>query len=158
MTYEFRHPTAEDVTSLAATMRPCDVQEVWAWSKHTPYQAVRRSVEVSRDTWAVRKGSTVLCIFGCAEPARTAILPVGQPWMLGSCDLVRHSKALLHYSKPWVDQLRETYGHLFNHVDARNHSAIRWLKWLGFTIEAPQPAGVNGEPFHLFWAGGTKHV
>jgi hypothetical protein len=48
-------------------------------------------------------------------------------------------------------RMRAAYPQLENHVDARNRRALRWLGWLGFTIEAPAPWGVEGRPFHRFW-------
>jgi hypothetical protein len=37
-----------------------------------------------------------------------------------------------------------------NYVDARHARSIRWLKWLGFTIEEARPMGFAGLPFHPF--------
>jgi hypothetical protein len=33
--------------------------------------------------------------------------------------------------------------------------SVRWLAWMGFTIDEPEPIGVNGEMFHLFHKEGV---
>ena len=40
---------------------------------------------------------------------------------------------------------------LLNFVDNRNIKAQNWLRWLGFTLEEPEPHGVAGLPFRRFW-------
>ena len=42
------------------------------------------------------------------------------------------------------------YTWLVNWVDDRNTCAIRWLKWMGFTIHEPEPYGVANLPFRRF--------
>ena len=42
---------------------------------------------------------------------------------------------------------------MFNYVDARHTDAIRWLKWLGFTLHPATPYGPFDLPFHKFTMG-----
>ena len=47
----------------------------------------------------------------------------------------------------------KTYRVLTNYADARNTTAIRWLRWLGFNILPAIPFGLDGLPFHPFELG-----
>ena len=52
-----------------------------------------------------------------------------------------------------VDGWRQEFPYMFNYVDVRHKEAIRWLKWLGFTLNEPTPYGPFGLPFHKFHMG-----
>ena len=49
-----------------------------------------------------------------------------------------------------MNWFKSAYPKLRNHVDARNSSAITWIKWLGFTVEKAVPYGPDGVLFHPF--------
>jgi hypothetical protein len=43
------------------------------------------------------------------------------------------------------------YDKLQGHIYSENTFALQWAKFMDFTIEEPQPYGVNGELFHKFY-------
>ena len=47
--------------------------------------------------------------------------------------------------------LKELEGPLFNQVYAKNIESIRWLQYLGFTVERPRPIGPSAALFCDFW-------
>lgn len=59
-------------------------------------------------------------------------------------------RGFLRGSKAVLLEMLQRHQVLVNYVDARNVSAIRWLAWLGFTIDSAVPYGVQGLPFHKF--------
>jgi hypothetical protein len=70
--------------------------------------------------------------------------------MLGSDKLDKVAKDLFKATKDIIDSFLDDHEVLFNYVDARNKKAVRWLKYLGATIEEAKPHGKDGLPFHLF--------
>lgn len=69
---------------------------------------------------------------------------------VGSHDLAAHARHFLRACAPVVREMGTDYLTLRNHVDIRNHLAIRWLQWLGFTLDDPIPFGPFGFKFHPF--------
>ena len=63
----------------------------------------------------------------------------------------RHQRAFLRRNREYVRQMQAAFPTLRNMVDARNEVSIRWLRWLGFTIEPAIRWGAAGMPFHPFW-------
>ena len=81
---------------------------------------------------------------------------VGQRiWMLGTDRLTENRKArwqLCVEGRKWVDEtIKELNAPLFNQVYSKNTESIRWLKYLGFTVERPRPIGLSGALFCDFW-------
>lgn len=140
--------TAAHVGELSATMRQADAREVWAAGRHTPEQAVKLSVLASRKAMSGLVDGKVACIFGIASP--TLLSDVGQPWLLGSDLVEQHAKRFLRLSRGWFEQQKGQYFALANLVDARNDKAIRWLKWLGFSLDEPVLFGPDQLPFRPF--------
>ena len=139
----------EDALELAPRLRMADRREVMASHGHRGLQALENSLRRSEEAWAVRRDGELLTLFGVA---RVALLGrEGSPWLLGSRSLVHHKRALLHFGRSHVAGWRESYDYLENWVDARNALSIRWLRWLGFTLEAPESYGRFQRPSHRFW-------
>lgn len=145
-------PTTADVTHVAAYMREADRAEVWASGRLEPLAALEASVAISREVWVGRVDDVPVCLFGVGHLSDGTLLggAVGAPWLLGTNDLPRHAVAFLRRNRPVVAGWRQSYGRLVNCVDARNSVAIRWLRWLGFTIHPAAPWGAFGLPFHRF--------
>lgn len=89
-------------------------------------------------------------------------LPVGitgvcgdRIWLLGTYGLTatkNHRRELCLYGREWVDYcLEQTGGPIGNHVYSKNTASIRWLKFLGFTVEHPEPFGPSAALFCPFW-------
>jgi hypothetical protein len=76
-------------------------------------------------------------------------------WLLGTYALTatkNHRRELCIYGREWVDYcLEETGGPIGNHVYSKNTASIRWLKFLGFTVEHPEPYGPSAALFCPFW-------
>lgn len=151
MRYEVVPATAAHASELARRMRCADRVEVWASHRTTPRQAVAQSMRMSRDTYAGLADGRVVCLFGVARA--TALSNDGMPWMLATPLLRKHAFAFLRRNRQVVNKWRAEYATLANYVDARNTLTLRWLAWLGFTIEPAAPYGAEQLPFHRFSAG-----
>lgn len=144
---------AEHVEPIASQAREADRRELWALARATPGQCLRYGLAHSRAVFTGRVDGEPVCMFG-ATP-RDLLLGIGVPWMVGT-DRLRSwpaQKALLSLSRPCVEAMRAEFPHLVNVVHGDNAAAIRWLRWLGFSIHPAQPYGPDREPFHLFTLG-----
>ncbi len=141
--------TWEHAEALAPVMREADTQEVWATSHSTPLEALERSLVVSRDTRAGLVDGRVVCMFGVG--AGTALSLSGYPWLLASDELVRHAVRFLRESLSYVTWAMTVWTRLENFVDTRNSAALRWLRWLGFSLRHAAPFGIDRRPFHYFY-------
>lgn len=146
---EVASPTAADVATIAADMRPADRAEVWAASRLMPEPALRRSLDGSTHAWAIRVDDAPMVLLGVAPVSLLG--GTGVPWLLSATPAVRHAQAIHRAGLPLLDEMRRAYpALLINFVDARNAVSLRWLAWLGFVIAPAAPHGVLGLPFHRF--------
>lgn len=70
----------------------------------------------------------------------------GVPWLLTGPACERHRKTFLRESRRQVARMLAEASPLINFVHADYRRALRWMAWLGFTIEAP--VRLNGALFH----------
>ena len=75
-------------------------------------------------------------------------------WMICTDELFTTKKyriQLIRKGREWVDNLLKSYKVLYNFVYAENHSAIKWLKSLGFTfVNYYKEYGEQKKPFYEF--------
>lgn len=145
---EFVKPTQEMIESIASDMRQADANEVWASHRHTPLQAVSEGMNLSDFSVIVMVDGEPCVIIGLV--IRDVMMGTGIPWLLGTERALKHTREFFRLSPPVIAEMLEVCPNLFNYVHAANIVSIKWLKWLGFVIDDPQPHGINGEMFHRF--------
>ena len=145
---EFGPPTQEAIQFIADNMREEDVIEVWAYGRHTPIEALELSIKKSKKVVIVYADGIPLTALGLC--IRDFLSGVGVPWLLSAKQALKYKRQFLKLSPPIIEEMLEICPKLINHVHADNKLSIRWLKWLGFTIEDPEPIGPEGELFHRF--------
>lgn len=150
-TYEVIPTTVEHVIELAETMRQEDRDEVWASAHFTAWDGLVSSIRYTDEPLTALADGVVLCIFGVGK--RTLISRIGYPWMLSSNAVPQHLRTWARGSKVAFNYLTRNVDYMENYVDARYTSAVRWLKWLGFTVYPPEPFGKDQLDFHLFTWG-----
>ena len=133
---------------LAENMCQRDIDECWAASHSTPLEALARSLAATPDAKAGLYKGQVVCMYGVAEIS--ILSNIGIPWLLGTDEIEAHSKYFLRQNRYYMKHVKKKYAFLFNFVDARNMVAIRWLKWLGFSVYGAKPFGPDDMPFHRF--------
>lgn len=140
-------PTEERAYWIANHLRPEDETEVWLSHRIKGAEAVLTS-------WA----DSDIC--RCIETS--AGLPVAltgvsgdRIWMLGTAELTatKHRQMqLCREGRLWVDYcVAMVGGPIWNDVYAKNVCGIRWLKHLGFTVDAARPIGHSAKLFCRFW-------
>lgn len=145
---EIRKPTERDMRMLVANLRPADQEELKAYFSDDFDFIVKTSVKYSRDAWSVIVNGKLLFICGVG---RTSLIgDVGCPWLLGTTHISQFPKEFYKQSLQIVNEIRQNYKLLINHVYTKNTVAIRYLKRMGFELKDPVPHGANGELFHPF--------
>lgn len=137
-----------DADLLASAMRQSDIDELHACGHSDLHHVVRSSIERSVLCWSAFADGELCCILG-ASPLNM-MLGIGSPWMLGTPVLDRHQRVLVRKTPEYIGRMLNAFPHLVNFVHAHNHTSVRWLRRLGFTLHEAQPYGALGEPFHLF--------
>lgn len=124
--------------------RQQDAEELWAGFRVTPRQALIAGIEGSSATFFSINGNPG-GIFGCTDHGE-----LGIPWAIFTETIERYPRAFLKACREPVTTMKKKHSHLMNFVDARNTHVIGWLEFMGFTIEAAQPFGVDQMPFNRF--------
>lgn len=138
----------EHVELIAGDARQADIDELWASCEITPEAALWKGLYLSTHAWTGFANGDAVCMFG-ATPS-SLVSGRGYAWMVGTNALDRHAREFLINCKPQIQRMKSMYNLLENHIDARNTRAIRWLRWLGFTIHEQRPFGPHGAMFHYF--------
>lgn len=143
----FREPTLADVLHVARHMRPGDAAECAALGFASPLEALTRSIGASEASNVALFDDEPACIFGVAALHQTALgssRTHGVAWVLTSTAVDRHRREFLRWSPVMVEGMLSRYETLINVVDDRYHAALRWARWLGFSVSEPVtlPSGV----------------
>lgn len=142
--------TADLLADLADNIRDSDRTELWLAHQNTPQQAMKHCLKLSVWSYCLVDERGTLAAFGLGGlPLST----VCAPWALARENGVSRS-TWGRFSRPIVAKMREQVELLENWVHAGNIPSIRWLRSCGFTLDAPQPYGALGAPFHRFWMRG----
>lgn len=77
-------------------------------------------------------------------------------WLLATDELLAapgDRRQFIREGRRWVDELFTQHGYqwLENWALASNATTLRWLQWLGFTVDTPEPMGRGAMLFCHFW-------
>jgi len=145
---EFVKPTEAAIRLIAADMRDADAAEVWASHCQTPIDALMKGWELSDLSVVVECDGVPCTMLGLVID--NVLTGSGTPWLLSSNHALKYKREFLIQSPPVIEQMLDVCPRLSNYVHAKNRVSIRWLKWLGFTIDEAVPVGISKEPFHRF--------
>ena len=134
--------TLEHARALAPILRAADVAELAELCRE-PLESLEQSVAGSSEAFAVFVDGEIVGIFGVYP--RSVISDEAFPWLLGSETMATHARAIMVFSRNWVEEKRKQFRYLHNYVSPHNVAAIRWLRWLGFTVsDRLTPLGPKG--------------
>jgi hypothetical protein len=136
--------TEAHARAMAPHLRAADADEVLALG-FAPDDALVESVRASFEAWTALVDGRPMCMWGLTAPMIMDV--VGVPWLLTTPEIERHRRAFLVGSRRMVAEMLAVFPRLENWVDPRHTKAVRWLRWLGFTVEAPAPYGPLGAMF-----------
>lgn len=140
--------TTAHIARIATNAREADRRELWAGWRHTPKEALEYGLAQSSHAWTGLSNLQPFVMFGVV-PANL-LCGEGRIWLIGTDEILTHQVTFLRRSKPMLARMQAMYSRLSNYVAADNEAAVRWLSWLGFTIEPAQPFGASGALFHHF--------
>lgn len=151
---DVRFVRAESVhaVELAGQMRFADAEECAALGFSGPLEALQRSLADSSLARTMIINGQVAAMFGVVPlESKTALGPPvkGVVWLLTGEAIDKHKKEFVRWSKAAVATLLEHCPVLCNIVDGRYTGALRWARWIGFTIGSPsvlEPSGVDFYP------------
>ena len=72
-------------------------------------------------------------------------------WLLSTPVMTKAPVLAARRTKHELMKLLDVYPKLMNYVDSEYKLCVRWLRWLGFTVESPQPVGIRGGMFSRFF-------
>jgi hypothetical protein len=121
-------------------------------AKKALYRAFRNSIMV-RTAFV---GGEIAAMWGLGVSLRPGVSPLsdlGVPWLHTSRAVERVPVTFLKVARHELAQMRKLRCRLESFVAADYPQAVRLLRKLGFTIEAPAPIGVAATQFHRFHMG-----
>lgn len=144
-----------DIRYVADRLRKVDIEEIKA--RHGNWTQILKVLELSvaltpePETFTAPGTGEPVAILGIVPPTllgnRHAV-----PWMVGTDRVAEFPRPFIRGGRQWVRENLSRYGKLVNVVDSRNLVSVRWLKHIGFTLEAALPVGPYNTPFHRFEA------
>jgi len=136
----------EDIHDIAVAARRADVDEMLAGMGASVPMALSYGLQHSLRAWVIWHEGYPLAAVGDT----LAAIGVGVPWMVTTNHIDKNPRGFLRASLAILRETMQRHNQLINYVDDRNVQAIRWLEWLGFTMDAPLPYGRHGLPFRKF--------
>lgn len=139
------------VGPIATRMRSDDVAECRALGRK-PKEALRLGLRFSLAPVAVlidRRPEAMLGVY-----PQSLIGSVGVPWMLGTEVLYDNARGFIELGPLVIGQMLADFALLENVVSVENVRAIRFLRWVGFSVTGPvqMHGGVPFVPFRLMRA------
>jgi hypothetical protein len=138
--------TIGHVEELSGKLRVQDERECQAGYGISASTGLLLSFLASKAAWAIICRDRAVGMGGVCEISEG----MGAPWFLATADIRYAARFVAQVSRPYVEKMLELYPILVNRIHARNIRAVRWLRWIGFTIQPAKPWGVSGELFHEF--------
>jgi len=148
---KYVEPNADLLKYVADNMRQADALECKLLSDLTPIQALTRGAEMSDYCSVVVIDGEPCAVVGLV--VLNHLGGVGVPWLLATHGALKNRRIFINRCKQGVEDMRTVCPNLMNFVHADNKLSVRWLRWMGFTIEPSTPMGPNGAHFHKFHIG-----
>jgi len=146
MTVRFVPATREHVEYVLDNLSAANRREATPFGM-TPKDALLRTWAHSEETWTIELDGEAVGLYGLCPTREPGC---GCPWMVGTERLPLAGVAVVKHGRPVIAGWLRRYPRLSNLVDDRNYRLMRWLKWLGFAIDAPQSVGPDGTLFHRY--------
>lgn len=151
MQVKYIQPNENLLQYVADNMRAADALECELLSGLSPMEALTKGVEMSHHCSVVVIDGKPCGVVGLV--VINILGGTGVPWLLATDDAVKYKRIFINNCKQGVEDMRTVCPNLMNFVHADNKLSIKWLKWMGFTIEPSEPIGKDGAHFHKFHIG-----
>jgi len=151
MKVTFRPATPADANALLMRgVRRSDCLEAARLGFPRIADALHDSLVFSEFSAAAYTKNGVACIWGVSR--LSLLSPVGTIWLVAHDDIEKYAVRFLKESRAKLALLMEYYPRLENVIDVDNTMTMRWLEWLGFSVDKGRPLkSATGFPFYRFW-------
>jgi hypothetical protein len=140
----------EDAVYLSKYIREDDIQEVRAMSGNDILSSLIFGVLFSDEPLAIcGDDNKVIGLMGVIDNKDTDI-KIGSVWLLASDELLKYKRQLIKESLKYTEFYQSKYDILWNYVDKRNITHIRWLKFCGFSFIKEVNIGIENRKFLEF--------
>lgn len=121
-------PSRPEHAAIVPYLRQADLDEIHAMTETDPAAAVSWSIASSERGYTALLDGKPCAVFGVHD---------GVIWLVGTDEITRHPVTFYRYSRRIFQKLKQGYSRLYNFVHAGNTFSLRWLRWLGFSVEPP---------------------
>jgi len=146
MEYIIRRPTLEDIDFLAKNARELDKKEVFFSSGMNIDDILKSTPNILNDCYVWEINSKLVAMYGISNWGGDNNVI----WMLATDEFDKYKNIFRRDCKKIVKEMVNGKNYVYNYIWCEHRKAIKWLKWLGFTILDPEPIGINGELFCKF--------
>lgn len=149
MNTKYSDSVRADALYLADHLRPSDLEELEAAGIRTSEarkEAILVALYLEGECHTLMVDGVPAAMFGVVDMGNGK----GSPWLLGTTVLDTQKRRLLTDARVVVQNMMQQYNALENYIYEGSKINRRWLRWLGFSEDAPQPHPVTGEPFIRF--------
>jgi hypothetical protein len=134
---------------MASCLRDEDSSEIMAYGMwDSAAECVEFCISRTDIGWAGICGEGIIAVGGAAASGVPGV-NLGVVWLLSSRLAETHKVSFCRYTRELFGRLKGRYDALMCFTDAEYARALRWLEWLGFTTEPPEPLGSRGRLFCL---------
>jgi len=141
----------EHTAPLIAGLREIDRRELYMLTRLQAADALAITLMGSVAAWCAHEDGRVICAFGINR--RSTLSNVGVPWLVGTDLVETHARRFARQSRDYLDRFSRVFPQMENFCLEENRVTVRWLKWLGFDMDDPQPMGFSRAPFVRFSRG-----
>lgn len=141
-----REATYKDIAFFSTKLRQEDIEECKYLLDMSGQGALFKSFNESKDCFVVEIDNIVSCLFGCAELGKGALF-----WILISKDVEKLPRSFFLLAKEVITDLLCKYEFLTNYGEEHKSFIVKFGKWLGFTVNKPEPYGKGNKMYRRFY-------
>ena len=147
MQIEIRESVESDIAALRGRLRDADEKEVIAAGNKDGEDALRQSYARSTLRYTVQLDGAPVAMYGIVP--ESLVGEAANVWFLGAPEMSRIKKTFVKVSRKVIADFLLEYPRLWNVVDSRYVSAIRWLESCGAVFHK-EPIMLGGVEFYGF--------
>ena len=147
MSIKYERATLAHARHIASALRASDMEELVAGGTTDPYADLEYGLSLPGETGTLLVDGVPAAMFGVVDLGGGT----GVPWLLGTTLLDQNKRLLLTDARVVVQNMMNQFDSLENLIYEGSKTNRRWLKWLGFSEDEPQPHPETGEPFIRFY-------